>query len=91
MTVRSKRTLAILFSALVLLAACKKDSDSHVPPVTEPLSVVAAKAGDTIRIQGTNFSEDVNQVKVSFNGKAGTVVSASATEIVVVIPLNVTF
>lgn len=77
----------ILFAALSLLAACKKDhNDSHVPPVTSPLSVVAAKAGDTIRIQGTNFTTDANQVKVSFNGVAGTVVSVSDTEIVVVVP-----
>lgn len=79
--------MMMLFTALSLLAACKKDKkDSHVPPVTSPLSVAAAKLGDTIRIKGSNFTTDVSQVKVTFDGVAGTVVSASETEIVVIIP-----
>jgi hypothetical protein len=86
-----KRPMMTLFTAVSLLAACKKDhNDSHVAPVTTPLSVVAAKAGDTIRIQGTNFTTDVNQVKVLFNGVPGTVVSASDTEIMVVVPEGAT-
>ena len=88
---RSKKAMLILFTALSLLAACKKDKDdSHPAPVTNPLSIVSAKNGDTIKIQGTNFTTDTNQVKVSFNGIAGTVVSSSATEIVVVIPEGAT-
>jgi ribosomal protein L21E len=75
---------------LVFLTACKKDSDSHQAPVTEPLSAVAVKAGDTIRIKGANFSTDVNQNKVSFNGVAGTVVSATENELVVVVPEGAT-
>ena len=86
-----QKLLAIFLSALVFLAACKKDSDSSSePPVTEPLAQAAAKPGDTLVIKGQNFSTTLTDNVVSFNGVTATVVSATATELKVVIPANAT-
>jgi len=77
----------ILFTAVFIVAACNKSaSDNHELPVTSPLDVAAAKAGDTIRIKGSNFTTDVSQIEVSFNGVKGDVVRSTVTEIVVVVP-----
>lgn len=79
--------MMVLFTVVAIVVACNKSaSDTHEPPVTAPLSVAAAKAGDTIRIKGSNFTTDVNQIEISFNGVKGTVVRSTATEIVVIVP-----
>jgi hypothetical protein len=79
--------MMILFTAVCIIAACNKsDSDIHELPVTSPLYVAAAKAGDSIRIKGSNFTTDLNQIEVSFNGVKGAVVRSTVTEIVVVVP-----
>lgn len=85
------KSLALFVGALLFFAACKKDSDkTYEPPVTEPLTAAAAKPGDTLIIKGSNFSTTATENTVEFNGVAGTVVSASATEIKVIIPANAT-
>jgi hypothetical protein len=92
MYLKNQNLLVLFLSALLLFAACKKDSDSPAtePPATEPLSVAAAKPGDTIIIKGQNFNEAAGKNTVKFNGIEATVVSATATEIKVVIPANAT-
>jgi hypothetical protein len=85
------KPLAILFGALLIFSACKKDSDpAYEPPVTEPFTTAAVKPGDTLVIKGQNFSTTLTQNAVSFNGVAGTVVSATANEIIVVVPATAT-
>jgi hypothetical protein len=85
------KPLAILFGALLIFSACKKESDpTHEPPVTEPLTTAAVKPGDTLVIKGQNFSTTLTDNVVSFNGVAGTVVSVTATEIIVVVPAAAT-
>src|SRR5690349_3447033 len=85
------KSLALFVGALLFFSACKKDSDkTYEPPVTEPLTVAAAKPGDTLIIKGSNFSTTAAENTVEFNGVAGTVVTASATEIKVIIPANAT-
>jgi len=87
------KPLAILFGALVIFAACKKDSDTiYEKPIVDPLTLSASKPGDTMIIRGTNFSEVAVENNVKFNGVDGTVASAtvvSNTGGVIVIELKV--
>jgi hypothetical protein len=85
--------LTLFIGAVLFFAACKKDSDSKItyePPVSEPLTVVAAKPGDTLVIKGSNFSEFDNENNVEFNGVGGTITHATATEIKVLVPAKAT-
>lgn len=85
--------LIMLIGAVLFFAACKKDSDPTVtpdPPVTEPLTAAAAKPGDTLIIRGSNFSEFDNENNVEFNGVGGTIETATATEIKVIVPAKAT-
>jgi len=83
--------LVLLLSTLLVLVACKKNSSSAGPaPVTEPISIAAAKPGDTIVIKGKNFSAVAANNTVTFNGVTATIVSATATELRVVIPAGAT-
>lgn len=87
------KPLVLFIGAVLFFAACKKDSDSPAkqePPVTEPLTVAAAKPGDTLIIKGSNFSEFDNENNVEFNGVGGTIESATATEIKVIVPAKAT-
>jgi hypothetical protein len=77
-----------LLAALLVFVACKKSADSGPAPVTDPLSMAAAKPGDTIVIKGQNFSTVAGNNTVKFNGVQATVVSATTTELTVVIPAN---
>ncbi len=56
------------------------------PPVVTDLSPASAAAGDTITLTGTNFSPDPTQNVVLFSGMRATVVSASSSELRVVVP-----
>lgn len=87
------KPLVLFIGSLLFFAACKKDSDPTItpdPPVTEPLTVAAAKPGDTVIIKGTNFSEFDNENNVEFNGVGGTIEAATATEIKVIVPAKAT-
>jgi hypothetical protein len=87
------KPLTLFIGALLFFAACKKDSDPTVtpdPPVTEPLTAAAAKPGDTLVIKGSNFSEFDNENNVEFNGVGGSIETATATEIKVLVPANAT-
>ncbi|HEY8894903.1 MAG TPA: IPT/TIG domain-containing protein [Niastella sp.] len=87
------KPLVLFIGAVLFFAACKKDSDSPVksePPVTEPLTVAAAKPGDTVIIKGSNFSEFDNENNVEFNGVGGSIEAATATEIKVIVPAKAT-
>lgn len=77
--------------ALLFFSACKKDADpTYEPPVTEPLTFTSAKTGETIVIKGQNFSTTASENVVTFNGVEAIVVSATETELVVIVPANAT-
>ncbi len=80
------KTIAVITGGLLVFSACKKDSDSGTAPVIEPLSVAAAKPNDTLTIKGQNFDATASGNVVKVGDVQAVVVSASATEIKVVIP-----
>jgi hypothetical protein len=91
MSLKMHKPLVIFLSLIVIFSACTKDADkTYEPPVTEPLTAAAAKPGDTLIIRGENFSEVTAENTVQFNGVTAIVVSASATELKVIIPANAT-
>lgn len=91
MSLKMYKPLVIFLSFLVIFSACSKNSDkTYEPPVTEPLTAAAAKPGDTLIIRGENFSEVAADNTVQINGVTATVVSASATELKIIIPASAT-
>lgn len=85
------QTLTFFLGALLFFSACKKDSGpNYQPPVTEPLTITAAVVGDTIVIKGQNFSATASENIVTINGVEATIVSATETEIKIVVPANAT-
>ncbi len=75
--------------ALVFVAGCDKDDEER--PVTPAISAVYPSSGHPnmiIRIKGKNFSTTREENKVQFNGKAGIVIEASETELLVVSPVT---
>jgi len=93
------KILAIaLLQFLFALNACSSDSGDSPTPTPEPPVVVVKTAkissyskntgetGETISITGENFSDKVSDIKITFDGVNATIVSATATEIKVVLP-----
>jgi hypothetical protein len=82
------KPFAVIVGGLLVFSACKKDSDSNAgpAPVVEPITVAAAKPNDTLTLKGQNFSSAASGNKVKIGDVEATVVSASATEIKIVIP-----
>jgi hypothetical protein len=95
-----KRILLVAVLQLVMvLGSCSSDSGSNdSTPTPEPPVVViktpkiksysknSGETGETISIYGENFSDKINDIKVTFEGVAATIVSTSATEIKVKLP-----
>ncbi len=87
--------LMILF-ACTFLAGCSKDESGSDPdpdpvPTTPTISGInpqSGPAGTEVTVTGTNFSSTASENTVTFNGIAGTVLSASTTQLVGVVPDN---
>lgn len=84
-------SLLLLFVLLLAIASCKKaPADDPTPqPATTAITTISpatAPVGSTIVITGTNFSTDPTSNTVTIGGVAATVVSASSTQLVVVVP-----
>lgn len=81
---------ALAFSLILLINACKRDTSS--PDVPQPqLTVSAINPGSapvssTIAIEGTNFSTTPASNTVLIGGVVATVVTATSTRLVVVVP-----
>jgi len=80
------KPFAALLGGLLIFSACKKDSDSGPAPVVDPLTVAAAKPKDTLTLKGQNFSATASGDVVKIGDVQASVVSASATEIKIVVP-----
>ncbi|OOV17643.1 IPT/TIG domain-containing protein [Flavobacterium sp. LM4] len=92
----------ILFVAVLqlflTLNSCSSDSGNDTEPTPEPPVVViktakitsysknSGETGETVSIYGENFSDKLSDIKITFDGVAATIVSASATEIKFTLP-----
>ncbi|RYF77890.1 MAG: hypothetical protein EOO39_02820, partial [Cytophagaceae bacterium] len=81
-----------LFIGLVaFFAACKNPTPDPVPPTpvvptVTSIDPASAPVGSTIAINGTNFSTTPGSNTVLVGGVVATIVSASATRLVVTVP-----
>jgi hypothetical protein len=73
--------------------SCKKDSDDTTPApaatvatVTTASGVLSGPKNTQVTITGTNFPADVSKITITINGVVCTVISASATSIVIPVP-----
>ena len=78
-----------LFFSIVFLAACKKDNPNPPAPTITDFTPKTDTAGALVLITGTNFSTTLSKNSVAFNGVAATVTSATATELIVIVPSGV--
>jgi sugar lactone lactonase YvrE len=75
--------------AIIFLAACKKDNPSTPAPTITDFTPKSDTVGALVLITGTNFSTTLSKNAVAFNGTAATVTSATATQLIVVVPPGV--
>lgn len=90
--------LAVVLQFFLVLNCCSSDSGDDSKPITEPPVVVIKEArvtsysknvgetGETVSIYGENFSDKVSDIKITFDDVATTIISASATEIKIILP-----
>lgn len=83
----------LLLGLSVLVFSCKKNDDSVTPAtsatiasVTGPTGLTSGTKNTVITIAGTNFITDLSKIQVKINGKACTVLTATATSITAQIP-----
>ncbi len=86
--------LLLVVSLSAAITACKKPGTEN-PPVPQVVTVTnidpaTAPAGSTIAVSGTNFSSDPASNTVLIGGVPATIVSATATRIVIVVPSGAT-
>ncbi len=74
--------LAIIFS----ITACKKDTPTQVIPTISTITPMTDTVGAQIIINGTGFSATASLDIVKFGGVTANVVSATATQIIVIVP-----
>lgn len=73
--------------AILLVVSCSSESDEpKAKPVIESFTPDEGKAGTIVTITGQHFSRDISQNIATFNGKIATINSATANELVVVVP-----
>ena len=92
--VTSPRYLPVLwlfFGLLVFFAACKNTPDpdptpTPVVPTIASIDPATAPVGSTIAVNGTNFSTTPGSNTITIGGVTATIVSASATRLVVTVP-----
>jgi hypothetical protein len=80
----------VVLLIVVLLSSCGKDDPAVQPPSISSFDPPAGVVGATIKITGTNFSSITSENKVSMNGTAAAVSTASKTEITAAVPTGAT-
>lgn len=82
----------IFILAILLFSACSKSGSNPTPqnnaPTIASLSTNTGPYNTSVTITGTGFSPTAANDKVFFNGKAATVIAASATEITATVPVG---
>jgi hypothetical protein len=84
-----KNSLFVLLLLAVGVSSCKKTTDGAVTPaqpVVTAFSPAQGSAGAEVTITGQHFGPDAASSKVSFNGTAANIKTASATQVVAVVP-----
>lgn len=86
---------AVCIFILMLSVSCKKSGDQPItpPPLTASPTIssftpASDTTGGTIVITGTNFSTNTTEDIVQINGVTATVVSATATELTIKVPIG---
>jgi photosystem II stability/assembly factor-like uncharacterized protein len=94
-----KKRIALLIVLQIALSfnSCSSDSGDTPTNVTPPAPVVInttiksyskdyGTTGETITMTGENFSTKISEIKITFDGVAATILSATATEIAFTLP-----
>jgi hypothetical protein len=96
-----KKTIALLIiiQIALLFNSCSSDS-GDTPAVVIPTTPVVINTtiksyskdygttGETITMTGENFSAKISEIKITFDGVAATILSATATEITFALPVT---
>ncbi len=82
-------SLLLLVAGFIgFIAACKNnDSPAPILSVTS-ISPTSAPAGTTVTISGTNFATTPSSNTVNFGNVPATIMSATSTQLVVMVPVN---
>jgi hypothetical protein len=95
MKTMNKPTLFFLIYGIMnLFLGCSKDSETNTPPVVYPKTEAKINSfsknygytGETIIINGENFTDKVGDVSLKFDEIPATIVSATNTEIKCILP-----
>ncbi|HLA58033.1 MAG TPA: IPT/TIG domain-containing protein, partial [Puia sp.] len=78
--------ISVGLSILFFLAACKKDTPKPVIPSISTITPMQDTVGAQIVINGTGFSTNASENIVKFGDVTAVVVSATATQIIVIVP-----
>jgi hypothetical protein len=70
--------------------SCKDEDEKPEPPTITSFSPLSGMPGATVTITGSNFSTTSTDNTVKFNGTTTSVVSATATQLTVIIPVAAT-
>ena len=81
--------ILVVLSIPFLFSQCHKEHHEPQSAITS-FAPTSGFAGTQVTITGNNFSENISDVTVQFNGVNATVTSVSKTQIVVVAPSGVT-
>jgi hypothetical protein len=86
--------LVLVFLFLLISCGTEQDDMSQTPgngtaPVISEIIPNKVYNWDTIMIKGKNFTSDLSKLSVSFTGTNGKILSATNTEIKVIVPLTV--
>lgn len=82
------RVTIVLVTIILMLASCK--DDLTLQPGVNSFTPATAPVGATVTITGMNFSTTPGNNRVTFNGTAATVTSATATQLTVTVPAGAT-
>lgn len=83
---------AVLFAvAVAMLAGCKKDEEGFTHDTAAPITIdqllpEKGSGGTEILINGSNFTTDTSQIKVTLNGKPLKVIGVNGKQLMVVVP-----